>query len=125
MKDEKDISLMYNFINDFSYTGRGNKYSKRKTFFTTTFLESVEKNQNKTFGEITDSSDDLQGEGVKIIIPSYIFDINTRLGILIGLKLPGLADTLTEASNLKGELYRMGERQNEQQHRNALNKFNT
>ena len=65
----------------------------------------------------------LQGEGVKIIIPSNIIDIYTRLEILLGLKLSGHTDTLTEASNLIDELYKRGEIQNKQQYRNAINKF--
>ena len=68
---------------------------------------------------------DLQGEGVKIIIPSNIIDIYTRLEILLGLKLSGHTDTLTEASNLIDELYRQGEIQNKNQYRNALDKFLT
>ena len=67
----------------------------------------------------------LKGRGVeKIIIPSNLIDIYTRLRILLGLKLSGHTDTLTEASNLIGELYKRGEIQNKQQYRNALNKFN-
>ena len=66
------------------------------------------------------------GRGVeKIIIPSIIFDIYTRLEVLLGLKLPGHTDTLTEASNLIDELYERGEIQNKQQYRNAPNKFHT
>ena len=43
----------------------------------------------------------LRCKGVeKIIIPSNIIDINTRLEVLIGLRLSGHSDTLTEASNL-------------------------
>ena len=67
----------------------------------------------------------LQGEGVKIIIPSNIIDIYTRLEVLLGLKLAGHTDTLTEASNLIDELFKRGEIQNKQQYRNALNKFST
>ena len=67
----------------------------------------------------------LQGEGVKIIIPSNIIDIYTRLEVLLGLKLSGHTDTLTEASNLIYELYKRSEIQNKQQYRNALNKFST
>ena len=66
-----------------------------------------------------------QGEGVKIIIPSNIIDIYTRLEVLLGLKLSGHTDTLTEASNLIDELYKRGEKQTKQQYRNALNKFQT
>ena len=61
----------------------------------------------------------------KIIIPSDIIDIYTRLEILLGLKLSGHSDTLTEASNLIDELYKRGEIQNKQQDRNAPNKFQT
>ena len=65
----------------------------------------------------------LECQRVKIIIPSNIIDIYTRLEVLLGLKLSGHTDTLTEASNLIDELYRRGEIQNKQQYRNALNKF--
>ena len=67
----------------------------------------------------------LQGQGVKIIIPSNIIDIYTRLEVLLGLKLSGHTDTLTEASNLIDELYKRGEIQNKQQYQNALDKFLT
>ena len=43
--------------------------------------------------------------------------------MLLGLKLSGHTDTLTEASNLIDELYKKGEIQTEQQYKNALNKF--
>ena len=81
-------------------------------FFTTTFPKLVEELQNRTFKEITDDSDDLQGERFIIIIPSNIIDIYTRFEILLGLKLSGQTDTLTEASNLIDELYKRGEIQN-------------
>ena len=94
-----NILMMNNSLNDLGYTDIGDRDSKRKIFLTKTLPKLVEKTQ-KTFEEITDSSDDLQGEGVKIIIPSNITDIYTRLEILLGLKLSGHTDTLTEASNL-------------------------
>ena len=126
MKNENDILMMYNIINDLGYTGIGDKPSKRKTFFTITLPKLVEEIQNRTFEEITlDSDSDLQGEGVKIIIPSNIIDIYTRLEVLLGLILSGPTDTLTEASNLIDELFKRGEIQNEQQCRNAINKFST
>ena len=68
----------------------------------------------------------LKGKGIeKIIIPSNIIDIYTRLEVLPGLKLSGHTDTLTEASALIDELYKRGEIQNKQQYRNALDKFLT
>ena len=68
----------------------------------------------------------LKGQGIEtIIIPSNIIDIYTRLEVLLGLKLSGHTDTLTEASNLIDGLYKRGEIQNKQQYRNAPNKFST
>ena len=46
----------------------------------------------------------LEGQGFKIIIPSNIIDIYTRLEVLLGLKISGHTDTLTEASNLIDEI---------------------
>ena len=106
MKDENDILLMHNIIKDVGYNGTGDRESKRKTLFTKKLPKLVEDIQNETFDEITDDFDNLQGEGVKIIIPSNIIDIYTRLEILLGLKLSGHTDTLTEASNLIDELYK-------------------
>ena len=123
LKNENDILMLYNIINDLGYTGIGDNKSKRKLFLTETLPKLVEEIQNRTFEEITNDSDELQGEGVKIIIPSNIIDIYTRLEVLLGLKLSGHTDTLTEASNLLDELYKRGEIQNKQQYRNALNKF--
>ena len=121
MKNESDILMMNNIINDLGYTGIGDKSSD---FFTITLPKLVNDIQNETFEDIIDDSDILQGEGLKIIKPSNIIDIYTRLEILLGLKLPGHTNTLTEASNLIDELYK-SEIQNKQRNRNSLNKFQT
>ena len=69
---------------------------------------------------------DLQGQGIeKIKIPSNKVDIYTRLEILLGLKISGHTNNLTEASALIDQLYKLGEIQNKQQYRNALDKFST
>ena len=34
MKNDKDFLLLYNILKDVNYTGRGDRPSKRKTFFT-------------------------------------------------------------------------------------------
>ena len=115
MKIENDFLMMNNIINDLGYTVVGDRDSKRKTFFTKILPKLVEQIQNKTFDEITDDSDDLQEEGLKIIIPSNIIDIYTRLEIILGLKFSGHSDTLTEASNLIDEIYKRSEIQNKQQ----------
>ena len=83
----------------------------------------IDKIRNPPLPAIENESDNLQGEGVKIIIPSNIIDIYTRLEVLLGLKLSGHSDTLTEASNLIDVLYKQCEIQNKQQYRNALDKF--
>ena len=83
----------------------------------------IAKIRNPPLPAIENESDNSQGEGVKIIIPSNIIDIYTRLEILRGLKLSGHSDTLSEASALIDELYKGGEIQNIRQYRDALSKF--
>ena len=125
MKNESDILMLNNIKHDLGYTGDGDRDSERKKFLTVTLPKLVEKIPNRTFEELTNDSNDLQGEGVKNIIPSNIIDIYTRLEVLLGLKLSGHSDTLTEASNLIDELYKREEIQNKQQYRNAPKKFST
>ena len=62
MKNENDNSMMKNILSDLGYTCVGDRDSKRKTLFTKTLHELAGDIQNKTFVEITDDSDDLQGE---------------------------------------------------------------
>ena len=50
--------------------------------------------------ENVEYSSDLEVPGITIFIPNNIIDIYTRLEVLLGLKLSGHTDTLTEASNL-------------------------
>ena len=117
MKNENDKRTLYNFLTDVGYTGVGDEKTNQTKFF---------KRILKRFGNIKkEEPTDLKGQGVKIILPSNIIDIYTRLEILLGLKLLGHSDTLTEASALIDELFRLGEIQNKQQYRNALNKFQT
>ena len=117
MKDEDDRRTLYNFLTDIGYnTQNSDESNNQKKFFTKLFNQ---------FGNIK-KEEPLEGEGIhKIIIPSNIIDIYNRLEILLGLKLSGHTNTLTEASNLIDELYKRGEIQNKQQYRNNLNKFKT
>ena len=88
--------------------------------------DSGEKNSGRYKYSKTNFKDrNLEGQGVNFIIPSNIFDFYNRLEILLGLKLSGHTDALTEASNLIDELYKRAEIQNKQQYRNALNKFSS
>ena len=125
MKNDNDILMMNNIIKDLGYTGVGDRDSKIKKFVTKTLPKLAEEIQNRTFEEIIDSSDDLQGEGVKITIPSNIFDIDTRLEVLLGLKLSGHSETFTKANALIDQIYKLGEIQNKQQYRKAINNFST
>ena len=126
MKNDDDFLMLYNVLKDVKYTGYKDRPSNRKNFFTIDLPKKVSEINNIRFIENTDDSDsDLQGEGVKIIIPSNIIDIYTRLEVLLGLKLSGHTDTLTEASALIDQLYKLGEIQNKRQYQNALNKFTT
>ena len=56
----------------------------------------------------------------KIIIPSNVIDIRTKLEVLLGLKISGHTNTLTEASNLVDEICKRGQIQNKQQYRKLL-----
>ena len=78
-----------------------------------------------TIENTEDVSHDLEGQVLKIIIPSNIIGIYTRLEILLRLKLSGHTDILTEANSLIDELYRQGEKQTKQQYQNALDNFST
>ena len=120
MKNENDFLMMGNILNDLSYTGKSHELSKTKTFNTIELPKKVEDFQNKTFDEI-----DLEGQGLKNIIPSNIIDFYTRLENFFGVRLFGLTDILREASNLIDDLYKKGEILNKQQCRNALDNFST
>ena len=126
MNDE-DKTIIYNILNDLGfYSTRHSKGTKKSKRFKDAFYNlpnEIAKIQNPPLPAIENESDNLQGEGVKIIILSNIIDIYIRLEILLGLKIAGHSDTLTEASSLLDELYRQGEIQNKHQYRNALNKF--
>ena len=117
MKNENDRITLYKFLTDVGYTGIGDEKTNQTKFFTKLLRQfrNIKKEEPVN----------LEGQGVKIIIPSNIIDIYTRLEIVIGLKLLGHSDTLTEASALIDQLYKLGEIQNKQQSRNALDKFST
>ena len=60
-----------------------------KNFFTKELPKKVSEIHNVKFDENADDSDDLQREGVKIIIPSIKIDIYTRLEIFTRTKIIG------------------------------------
>ena len=100
------------------------RMSGRDSYIKFNLVDDVSRNLNLDTKPKTKPK--LKGRGVeKIIIPSNIIDIYTRLEILLGLKLSGHTDTLTEASAVLDELYKRGEIQNKQPYRNDLNKFSS
>ena len=116
MKNKEDQLKLYNFLTDIGYTKIRGKQTSQMKFFTRLInqFRNIKKEEPM----------DLKGKGIhKIIIPANIIDIYTRLEVLLGLKLSGHTDTLTESSNLIDELYKRGEIQNKQQYQNALNKL--
>ena len=124
--DDEDKSTVYDILkNTCFYSMRHSKglKSARMRDALYNLPKEIARITNPPLPVIEKESDNLEGEGVKIIIPSNIIDIYTRLEVLLGLKLSGHTDTLTEASNLLDELYKRGEIQTKQQYRNALNKF--
>ena len=118
MKNETDRRTLYNFLTDIGYTGDVDEKTNQNKLF--------KKNFKQFRNIIKEEPINLKGQGnEKIITPSNIIDIYTRLEVLLGLKLSSHTDTLSEASNLIDELYKRGEIRNKQQYRNALNKFST
>ena len=114
MRNKEDELKLYNFLTDIGYTKSRSKNKTSQMKFFTRLINQFRKKEEPSV---------LKGEGVKkIIIPSNIIDIYTRLEVLLGLKLSGHTDVLTEASNLIDELYKRGEIQNKKQYRNALDK---
>ena len=71
MKNENDILMMNNVINDLGYTSVGDRRPNRKTFLAITLPKLVDEIQNKNFKEI-----DLEGQRIhKKITPCNIIDI--------------------------------------------------
>ena len=83
------------------------------------------KNSKINFKDRVNESNLFGREIEKLIIPSNIIDIYTGLEVLLGLKLSGHTDTLTEASNSTDEFYTRGNIHNEQEDRNDLDNFRT
>ena len=117
--NDNEKVVLRNFLSKTGY------YSRKPLRGKPSGLDNYIKNDlDNDVRKILKLDNNLKGKGVeKIIISSNIVDIYTRLEVLLGLKLSGHTDTLTEASNLVDELYKRGEIQNKQQYRNALNKF--
>ena len=78
---------------------------KTKTQFLYLPLPEIENIEDSNEKKISDN--DLESQGIeKTIIPSNIIDIYSRLEVLLGFKLSGHNETLTEASNLLDEFYK-------------------
>ena len=82
MRKYSDILLMNNIKNDLDYTGLGGKPSKRKNFLLTDLPKKVAEIEDRIVNE--EVYEYLQGEGVKIIIPSNIIDSSKRWNWSVG-----------------------------------------
>ena len=111
--DDESVLTFDKILNRLNYDPSKNSNSKGAKSIKNDLRKRVYKIKNPP---LTLPFNDLQGEGVRIIIPSNINDIYTRLEVLLGLEISGHTDTLTEASNLIGDLYKRIEIQNEQQY---------
>ena len=123
--DDEDKSTVYDILkNTGFYSMKHTKglSSGRMKDALYNLSKEIAKTRNPPLTATENESDNLQGERVKIIIPSNIIVIYTRLEVLLGLELSSHTDPLTEACNLD-ELYKRGEIQNKQQYQNALNNF--
>ena len=79
MKEGSDTLMMNNFVRNLGYTSVGKKIQNENFFFVLELPKRAEDIHNKTFDEV-----DLEGQGVKTVIPSNIIDIYTRLEISLG-----------------------------------------
>ena len=126
--NDNEKETVYNILEDVGFYDKrhtkGLKSSRHKDALYN-LPKAIDKIRNPPLPSIenVETSTDLEGRGVKIIIPSNIIDIYTRFEFLLGLKLSNHTDTLTEASNSIDDLYKRGKIQNKQQYRNALNIF--
>ena len=104
--------------NDYKHTPTKGRISSHDRY--------IKNNLDNDVRRILNSDTKLDGRGnEKIIITSNKIDIYARLEFLLGIKVSAHTDTLTEASNLIDDVYKRSEIQNEQQYRNALDKFQT
>ena len=107
---DKDVVNFWNILENVDYNPREDSFSGRRKYIEKELSKRVDKIIHPTLSlpttdtEIESSSDDLEGSSMKIIIPSIIIDIWTRLEVLLGLELSGHTDTLTEASSLLDEI---------------------
>ena len=107
--DDEDKSIVYDILKNIGFYSmkqtKGLKSARMRDALYN-LPKEIAKIQNPPLPAIENESDNLEVQGVKIIIPSNIIDIYTRLEVLLGLKLSGHTNTLTEASNLIDGLYK-------------------
>ena len=116
--DDENVLTFDKMLDSLNYNPTKDSNSKR--------TKSIKNDLKKRVHKIRNPLLAIQGQGIeKIIVSSNKIDIYNRLEILLGLKLSGHSDTLSEGSNLLDELCKRSEIQNKQQYRNALNKFST
>ena len=102
--DDESVITFDKILERLDYDHAKNSNSKRTKSFSTDVRKRLNEFSNPTLALPADKNIDLEGHVLKNIIPSNIIDVYTRLEVLLGLKVSGHTDTLTEASNLIDEL---------------------
>ena len=120
--DKVNFSHMSQSVGYYNQLSKRGHPSGRDNYIRDKLIDEVNRTL-KAPRKIEGDSGPLQGEGMKIIIPSNVIDNWTWPEVLLGLKLSGHSDTLTETSNLIDTINKKGEIQNERQYRNRLVKF--
>ena len=81
MKNDIDKTTQHTYFTDVKYAGDRDRPFKSKKFFTEDLSRRVVKIESRIVGE--NESVDLEGQWVKISIPSKIIDNFTRLKVLL------------------------------------------
>ena len=122
MNDDEIINFS-NILKSVNYTPDKDTYSARRRYIEKNLQKRVENILNPPMSLEESTDGDLEGNGMKYIIPSNTVDIWSKLEVLLDSKIAGHTNTLTFASHLIDELYKRGEIETENQYRNALDKF--
>ena len=118
MKMYTDVLLFNRNTKVTEYTGTRDNSSIRKLFSIEDLPRRVAETESGKVDE--DESDNVQGEGMKFVLPSNIIGVWIRLEVSLGLKLSRHTDTLTEAGNLMDDLLKILEIRSEQQNKNPV-----
>ena len=127
--DNASVLTFLEILENIDYVHAIDSNSKRSKSIKKDLMKRVDEIRNSPLAlppiENVEESNNLQRQGLKIIIPTNIIVIYNRLEVLLGINLSVQIDILTEASNLMDEIFKRGEVQKIRQYRNDFDKFST